>query len=459
MATNSNDLFPSGSAMDDFFSQADNYTNVLPPEVGDPSPMLESAAAPVPSTDIPAPGTPAAYSGPDTPAAPGYGPIVPDTTQGVTAEDSPGQLFTEENMGADRSADFLQGYADKAPGVTPEQTVQGQLEQILNKDNALFDWARGQAAQYANSRGLLNSDIAAEASSQAVMGVALPIAEHDANVYAQRAAQERQFWYTAGLQAFDATIQSGLMAQDHMQQMVELSHQGDINSRLQLEQFGYNWQLSVQDNLHQMQQIALQGDINAELALQQFGFDTELMRQDFGYRVRLADIDLKNSLSLSAQDNEQWIERMGIEHVNTLAEIAAQGDISRDINTDNFSNNLQMQYMDRVGQRTSELNAEIERINSTEGLTPAQQRNAVNQAIRRYESDLAMYAEMFSSNPSWDPNWEVSSYSGDAGGSFIPTDNTTDPTPTPIPEPTPEREREREREWDRDRESGRRTHD
>jgi len=172
----------------------------------------------------------------ESPDGPGFGPIIPDTTQGVTADDSPGQLFTEENMGVDRTGDFLQQYADAAPGVTPEQTVQGQLEQILNKDNALFDWARGQAAQYSNSRGLLNSDIAAEASSQSVMGVALPIAQQDAETYARAAEQQRQFWHTAGLQAFDATIQSGLMAQDHLERMVEMSHQGDINSRLQLEQ-------------------------------------------------------------------------------------------------------------------------------------------------------------------------------------------------------------------------------
>ena len=78
------------------------------------------------------------------------------------------------------------------PGVAAQQSTQPHI----------------QAAQYANSRGLMNSDIAAEASSQAVMGAALPIAQHDAQVYATAAANQRQFWYTAGLQAFDATIQS-----------------------------------------------------------------------------------------------------------------------------------------------------------------------------------------------------------------------------------------------------------
>ena len=116
----------------------------------------------------------------------------------------------------------------------------------------------------------------------AVMNAALPIAQNDANVYAQKASQERAFWQTAGLTAFDATIQSSLMAQDHLNRIVEASHQGDINSRLQLEQFGYNWNLSAQDNLQQLQQLALQGDINATLALQKFGRD---LGAQFGFAI------------------------------------------------------------------------------------------------------------------------------------------------------------------------------
>jgi hypothetical protein len=478
-----NDLFGSGTgAMDDFFDEASNFTNVLPPEVGNPAPILQGNATSdgdnvaFPYTDVPEISTPGQTVIPQ-PQGPGFGPIVPDTTTDPINADTQVPLFTEENMGADQTGDFLQGYADRAPEVAANETMQGQLEQILNQDNALFDWARGQAAQYANSRGLLNSDIAAEASSQAVMGAALPIAQFDATVYAQAAAQERSFWHTAGLQAFDATIQSGLMAQDHMNRMVEMSHQGDINSRLQLEQFGYNWQLSEQDNMHQMQQLALQGDIQSRLALQQFGFDVSLMEQDFGYRVKLADIDLRNALRLSEQDHGQWLDRMAQDHVNNLSQIAAsgqqqraaiaaQGEQSRrlqdqadqaaldrlresgQINADQadrdaanqserdaeqFGLNLQQRYMDEVGNRNRQFSAEIQNIYSNPGLTAQQQTNAVSVARRNYENDIAMLGRMYSSNPNWDPRWEVSPMST-PGGTLNPPPGSG---PPPIGPPGP----------------------
>jgi hypothetical protein len=454
------------------------------------------ATDPLAATNVPAPSSDLGL--PEV-EAPGFGPIVPDTTQGVTAEDSPGQLFTTENMGADNTEGFLTEYVDKAGGVQPEETVLGQLENVLNEENPLFDWARGQAAQYANSRGLLNSDIAAEATSQSILGVALPIAEHDANVYAQAAATQREFWYTAGLQAFDATIQSGLMAQDHIQRMVEMSHQGDINSRLQLEQFGYNWNLNEQQNLHNMQLATLQGNIQAGLALQQFGFDSALMEQDFGYRLTLQNTELKNALTLSAQNHDQDLDRINVTHGNTLTQIAAQGDqnarqsaldaaeaadqsardaqeasdllaqqgdlnaaqsaidaqeaadqaaadalTQKEIDDRRFTQDLQREYLRATEQLGLDFSAEAQNIWRQEGLTSAQQQNAVEKAWDRYLDRLAQTAAQYATNPYWDPAWIISPVQmgtdptpgdGDTGD----TGDTTTPdttTPTDVPPPT-----------------------
>ena len=368
----------------------------------------------------------------------------------------------------DDQTSTLNTFAGNAPEVQPNETVQGQLEGILDKDNALFDWARGQASQYANSRGLQNSDIAAQASSQAVLETALPIAQQDANTFAQRAQQEAGFWQAGGLQAMQGTIQSALMAQDHMNSLVEMAQQGDINSRLQLEQFGYNFDLSVQDNLNQMAQLAMQGDINAELALQAFGFDTELMEQDFGYRVSLTNLELANALELSSQDHSQWLERIASTHTNTLSEIEAQalnriaeiqesgaqdlivqtarieqelestlaaisasGDedmalqiraaedaAARDLanieaqdanltrqQVEEFSRNLQANYLLATEHRSLQFSAEVAAIYQQEGLNGRQQEHAVTVARQNMENDINMLSEFYSSSPFWDPNW------------------------------------------------------
>lgn len=100
-------------------------------------------------------------------------------------------------------------------------TVQGQLEQILAKGSPLISMARANAAETANARGLLNSSMAAGAGEQAAMGEALPIAQADANTYANAAAQERGGQVESGLSAQGAQ-QSQDLAQlnDQYQQLI-----------------------------------------------------------------------------------------------------------------------------------------------------------------------------------------------------------------------------------------------
>ncbi len=217
----------------------------------------------------------------------------------------------------------------------------------------------------------------------------------------------------------DSTIKSMLMAQDHVEQLVEMSLQGDINSQLQLEQFGYNFDLSAQDNIHILQQLAARGDIDASLALQAFGFDTDLMEQDFGYRLDLKDKDLENALALSTQDHSQWLERDTQSHTNTLEEIAARGDVEGNLAEEAFTRGLQQSYLDSVERRSFHLSDEIRTIYATEGLTPRQQQHAVDLAIQRYDDDIAMMQTFYTSNPYWDSDWEfpeTDTGGGDGGG-------------------------------------------
>ena len=69
--------------------------------------------------------------------------------------------------------------------VTPDQTVQKQLEQIIAADSPLMQQARTQALQQANARGLLNSSMAVTAGQSAVLEAATPIAQQDASTYAR----------------------------------------------------------------------------------------------------------------------------------------------------------------------------------------------------------------------------------------------------------------------------------
>lgn len=67
--------------------------------------------------------------------------------------------------------------------VAPNQTVQGQLQALLDPNSPLIQQARTHALENANSRGLLNSSIAATGADEAAYAAAIPIATTDAATY------------------------------------------------------------------------------------------------------------------------------------------------------------------------------------------------------------------------------------------------------------------------------------
>lgn len=64
---------------------------------------------------------------------------------------------------------------------TPDQTVQGQTQNIIRNDSPLMQMARTQGDQQSQSRGLLNSSIGIGAAQDSVYKAALPIAQADAS--------------------------------------------------------------------------------------------------------------------------------------------------------------------------------------------------------------------------------------------------------------------------------------
>lgn len=87
------------------------------------------------------------------------------------------------------------GPAAQATATTREvqanETIQGQLQGIIDSNSPLITRARARAKDEANARGLVNSTMAVQAGEAAAYDVALPIAQFDAGVYGQ-AARDNQ---------------------------------------------------------------------------------------------------------------------------------------------------------------------------------------------------------------------------------------------------------------------------
>jgi hypothetical protein len=64
---------------------------------------------------------------------------------------------------------------------TPDQTVQGQVENVIKADSPIMTLARTEADQQSQKRGLLNSSIGIGAAQDSVFRTALPIAQSDAS--------------------------------------------------------------------------------------------------------------------------------------------------------------------------------------------------------------------------------------------------------------------------------------
>ena len=73
--------------------------------------------------------------------------------------------------------------------VTPEETSQFQLQQILESDSPLMRQAALRGRQQAAQRGLLNSSLASEASQAAMIAAARDFALNDSNIFANTASE------------------------------------------------------------------------------------------------------------------------------------------------------------------------------------------------------------------------------------------------------------------------------
>ena len=100
------------------------------------------------------------------------------------ADNSPGNWQDTDRLGNDRYQSITTGTNAVNRQVNPTtDTVQGQLNGLLQQNNPLMQRAYYQGLDMANSRGLLNSSMASEAAQAAMMDRALPIAQQDASTF------------------------------------------------------------------------------------------------------------------------------------------------------------------------------------------------------------------------------------------------------------------------------------
>lgn len=153
--------------------------------------------------------------------------------------------------------------------VNPDtETTAGQLNKLLTSGNPYIESAKSAASDFSNSRGLLNSSMAATAGEKAAIDSAIPIAQSDAGVYGTAATQNQQAQNAAGQfnagavntsnqatanaantatqQATTGTQQQQAIASTGTQQRQTQTEAGQIQSGLQTQQGNIASGLSAQ---------------------------------------------------------------------------------------------------------------------------------------------------------------------------------------------------------------------
>lgn len=228
----------------------------------------------------------------DSPPAPGGG-AEPPTVPGTPPAAEPRTANT---------------YTPTTQTVNPNQTVSGQVTDLLKADNPLMQTARGQAAQAANSRGLLNSSMAVQAGEQAAINSALPIASQDAQTYNRVGSENAAAQNTAGQFNAGSQNQFGLSAQQASQDRVLQQMKGDqakavadieaqYKTILQSNASASQQFTSVMDNIGR-----ILNDPNTTAEQKQAGVDKqiELLKSAMTVIGSIGNIDLTSLLDFSA---------------------------------------------------------------------------------------------------------------------------------------------------------------
>lgn len=224
----------------------------------------------------------------------------------------------------------IQGYEAETTEVNaPTDTVAGQMDTLLSKESPYITRARTSAAQYSNSRGLVNSSMGAEAGESAAIGAALPIASQDANTYSatrltNQAAKNRGLEFTAGstnqgaLTAFQANKAAeaqklaGTQALEQIgasgeQQRLNIGAQTGANLQLMAQEFANQKELTAAQFAQQKAQTILQGEIQQGL-----------LKTEAEQRERLAELQGQIQSALSGQQYQQQLGTMAFgEQINT----------------------------------------------------------------------------------------------------------------------------------------------
>jgi hypothetical protein len=226
--------------------------------------------------------------------------------------------------------------------VTQNETVQGQMANLMSYNNPLMQRATTRASQAANARGLLNTSMGIQAGQEAALSAALPIAQADAAAYQKQGMANQGYANQFGLadQSFGNTkalsdqtfqqqtgtgvygtglIASNVAAQKDLaaQQQAHLSAEGLLDRAQQttLQDDAQTQQTAVQKAGHTQQSTLQEDNQTNQIQLQndQQSHTTALETARNNLTSSEGDLDRTHKEVLAALDKDNRAELLEIE--------------------------------------------------------------------------------------------------------------------------------------------------
>lgn len=224
--------------------------------------------------------------------------------------------------------------------VAPTQTVSGQLDEMLKADSPYIQRAQSRSMEQSNARGLLNSSMAAGAGTSAAIDAAAPIAQGNANLFADarnrnqdalnttgqfNAASANQFALTDKQQGFDLQkmAEANRFSTEQMQNASVLdlqkmaAAQGYDLAKMAADQGLRLEQMSAQQvyDLAKMDKTYTQADREAQA---KFGYDKALMEIQKSSNIEVAGIEAAYRNLIQASSSVSSMSNVVSQNINAV---------------------------------------------------------------------------------------------------------------------------------------------
>ena len=189
-------------------------------------------------------------------------------------------------------------------GMTPDQTVQGQVGKVIDAGGPLMERAATRASTASAGRGLLNSTMGVQAGQAALYDVALPIATADANINAQAGQFNANAANSAG--QFNANAANTATAAQSLAGVSGAQQEAGLRQQTMLQSTDLANQRGMQDRSLSSQASLQQVDIANQTALQKANatLQTGLQATDLGVRQSMQNYQLAVQQAMNGKDND-----------------------------------------------------------------------------------------------------------------------------------------------------------